>query len=213
MNNIYPYSFNEELAAQKGLIINNKFSEKYIKLQEKYRFFFQQYLSEILDLTYYDNLLAESNLNFGVCPNELKDYYQKQSSLKYIYIKNNMHIEKLNMSDINLLAQSNDKNILFEIIKRTYADIIKIDTLNNKKCPDKFKTQMFEGFNTNKTVLPNDSLILVIREGDSKNNLSGDKFKENLKQKYNFVNNLIDKMEKDFNNRLKCPIDIIHLLR
>ena len=213
MNKLYPNSFNIELASQKGLIVNNQISEKYIKLQEKYRFYFKQYLYEDLNLPFYDNIINKSDLKFGICSDEKKDYYQKQSNLKYIYIKNNMHIEKLDINDLELLENNNEKDILVEMIKRTYTNIIKINTLNNKKCPNKFRTQMFEGFNTNKTILPNDSLILVIREGDAKNNLTGESFKENLKQKYNFINDLISKMEKDFNDKLKCSIDIIHLLR
>ena len=58
----YPYSFDIELATNKGLALNNELNEKFVNLENKYR----KYVYKLLNLEQYDKEIEESNLKF--CP-------------------------------------------------------------------------------------------------------------------------------------------------
>ena len=203
---IFPNSIDYELARSKNLYPEN-INDKYYLLQKKYQTVLEKYLNDILNLKGYDDFISHSNLKFNVTTN--KDYYQQSSTLElnYIYIKNNLHIEKLSNEDLDNLSK--DINVL-DIVKRTYKNIIKISCLNNKKCPDQFKTQYFESFDTDKTVFNNDSLIFIIKAEVS--NANDDSFWIDVKNKQIFLKNLVNKMNNDFKNKLDCKVEICEFL-
>ena len=207
MKKFYPNSFNYQLLKEKNL------SERFMKLENKYRKYFQNYIIKTLSLDKYDKMITESDLKFYTCLEERKDYYQKSSPLNYIYIKNNLHIEKLNNDDLKILEESNNEDELIELIKKTWQNIIKIDILEGRKCPSDFKTQMFEGFNTKETIISNKALIIIIREGGRETDLSEEEYMKNLKDKYLFINEMIENMQKEIEDKLDCPIKIVHLTR
>lgn len=212
----YPLSFNIDMAANKGLIVDGQFTKKYFEIQRIYKKVFEEYISDILSLKKYDELITNNELKFGMCPEERKDYYQKSSTLNlnYFYIKNNIHIEKLELEDLDTIDfNSDNEEVILEIVKRTYKDIIKIDTLNNRKVEGRFKTQFFEYFNTPNTMFYNDVLILVIKEGPANNGLSGEEFRKNFALKHQYIDKLIQEMNDEFKNKLDCEIEICHLAR
>ena len=213
MNGYYPNTFNFNLAMQKGLTNYNKLSEKYIELYNKYNKYFLRFMIDILDLNMYDKLIGNSELDFGICRENRQDVYQKSSPLNYIYIKNNLHIEKLSDNDLRLLDVCNDDNILLDLIRRTYKEIITINCINNKMLNNNFSTQMFPNFYTNSTILPNDALIIVIREGDAKEDLTGEEFWKNAKLKNDFIEDLIAQMKKEIEKKLDCNVEFVHLYR
>ena len=123
---------NIELAREKGLIVDDN-NELYIIIENLYKYLFEYYLINKVNLKLYDDEILNSNLDFGISHpsneekgNILNDYI----NLKYIYILNNFFIEKLSLDDINKLKESlNIKYLkpnkeLLEIINRTYKDVI-----------------------------------------------------------------------------------------
>ena len=213
MKKFYPNSFNYQLLKEKNLIDENKLSERFMKLENKYRKYFQNYIIKTLSLDKYDKMIIESDLKFYTCLEERKDYYQKSSPLNYIYIKNNLHIEKLEDKDLKILEESNNEYELIELIKKTWKNIIKIDILEGRKFPEDFKTQMFEGYNTKETILPNNALIIIIREGGRETALSEEEYMKNLKDKYIFIEKMIENMKKEIKEKIDYPVEIVHLLR
>ena len=212
MNEFYPNSFDFKLATEKGLANNNELTEKFEMLEKKYRKYLQIYMCNMLNLTDYDEKIKESELNFVPCQEELKDYYQKQSNLKYMYIKNNMHIEKLTQEDMNLLATSSNDNELLQLVARTFLEVIKIEVIDGKYIPGKFQTQYFKGYDTMATILPNDSVIIVIKEGHEKTNFNNlEELRSSLQEKDKFINQLITDMKTSFKN-VDFNVEIIHLL-
>lgn len=214
MNDIYPCSINLKLAEEKGLVTDNKLNSRYFNIQKNYKIIFEKYIAETLNLKKYDDLLANSNLKIDSCVPYRMDYYQKNSTLnlKYIYIKNNLHIEKLAKEDLDSLEKANDEELLKDIVKKTYPDVIKINYLDDKEIKGKFKTQYFEGFDSPNTVFNNDSLVLIIREGKLKTKMNNEELVNYINKRQMFIINVIEKMNDDFHDKLKCNIEIGHLL-
>ena len=129
---VNPLSYNLGLAVRKGICPLSGFNEKYLYMQALYRKALEHYLSEQLSLMAYDDMLAESELNFIPIREDRKSFYQKYSTLdlKYIYLRSNLPIERLSKDDLKALeacikeGKSDITEVLLELIIRTYPDII-----------------------------------------------------------------------------------------
>lgn len=97
-----------------------------------YREGLKQYLLQELDLKEYDFMLEESEMNYIPKDEESKSDAQKAGDfgLKYLYLRNELHLERLNEADIEVLKaemKKNGSNVSEEamsVIKATYADVI-----------------------------------------------------------------------------------------
>jgi len=126
INSQYLNSLNYELIFEKGLGTDN-LNDKYFKLLNSYKSFFEQYVKEILPLELIDKNMKGSDLNFDKIKDEDKDFYQSTSTMNfsYIYLRNNFYVEKLSLEDIEFLMSKNEfDNDVREFIKRTYKNII-----------------------------------------------------------------------------------------
>ena len=123
------YDFTQ--AKQKGLTGGNGFSEKYLELQMVYKCGFMQYLSDMLMLEEYEKEMAESPLGFLPCPENEQSVYQKygMTGFKYIYLRNNLYIEKLERDDLQILGECAERgtygsDALLELAARTGREVI-----------------------------------------------------------------------------------------
>lgn len=102
--------------------------ESYLKLYSLYNNLLIQYLIKKYNLNLYDEMIQNSKRNFKKVDTKDMDIYQYTSSkyLNYLYIRNNIYIEKLSKEE--LLYLSNTKEILDynneQFIERTYKKII-----------------------------------------------------------------------------------------
>ena len=122
----YPNLIDFDLAREKGLG-DEKLSEKYFELVNKYKALFEKLLLEELPLQLIDDNMKKSALKFIPIKDEDKDYYQMTTTmpLDYIYARNNFYIEKLSKEDLEALGsfdELNDESRKF--IKRTLKDVI-----------------------------------------------------------------------------------------
>lgn len=118
-------------AKQKGLTGSDRFSEKYLKLQMVYKCGLMQYLSDMLMLEEYEKEMAESPLGFLPCPENEQSVYQKygMTGFKYIYLRNNLYIEKLESDDLQILEECAEKetynsDTLLELAARTGREVL-----------------------------------------------------------------------------------------
>lgn len=123
------YDFTQ--AKQKGLTGSEGFSEKYLKLQMVYKCGLMQYLSDMLMLEEYEKEMAESPLGFLPCPENKQSVYQKygMTGFKYIYLRNNLYIEKLESNELQILEECAEKetynsDALLELAARTGREVI-----------------------------------------------------------------------------------------
>ena len=102
--------------------------ESYLKLYSLYNNLLIQYLIKKYNLNLYDEMIQNSKRNFKKVDTKDMDIYQYTSSkyLNYLYIRNNIYIEKLSKEE--LLYLSNTKEILDynneQFIEKTYKKVI-----------------------------------------------------------------------------------------
>lgn len=118
-------------AKQKGLTVSEEFSEKYLKLQMVYKCGLMQYLSDMLMLEEYEKEMAESPLGFLPCPENEQSVYQKygMTGFKYIFLRNNLYIEKLESKELQILEECAEKetyssDALLELAARTSREVL-----------------------------------------------------------------------------------------
>lgn len=132
-----------------------------------YREGLKQYLLKELDLKEYDFMLEESEMNYIPNDEESKSDAQKTGDLglKYLYLRNELHLERLSETDIETLKIEMKKNRndiseeAMSVIEATYANVItpkEIMTEEDKKILTYYDSAITPDFVTM------DSLVLKI---------------------------------------------------
>lgn len=110
-----------EILRKNGLVTGNEVNDNYYKVYSVYRELLERYLIKKLNLQEYDNELGKSELQFTPVDLDSKDYYQKSSTLKYFYIRNDICVEKI-PNDIILQILRGEATE--DIIESTYKSVI-----------------------------------------------------------------------------------------
>ncbi len=186
--------------------LDEESKELYINLYYAYSVLFNQYINVLLNLKEYDNELKDLN----PVKDENMDIYQylSKDSLKYIYIRNNIYVERLSdeekeflmkcISDINEMPSVD----VYNFIKNTYRKVI-FENINNDGsiCAINF------GPLTQRYIFPNDSLILGIRYDKYANSsISDEEFKNKYTSDLFKVTNISKKMSNELKEKLDIPI-------
>jgi hypothetical protein len=103
-------------------------------LQALYRKVFEAYLAEKLDLLSYELLFHNEEVPMTPVPKGRQNYYQYCSTLpmEYLYLRNNLCIERLEEKDLALLQQCHEAGQyevteeLTEMVVRTYIRVIRV---------------------------------------------------------------------------------------
>ena len=100
-----------------------------MKLLEGYYKYLYIYLDKYLNLTSFDEMLSTDLNNYGVVNKKDMDMYQSLSSMKYLYLRNNIYIERLKPEELEYLNSIITDNIEYNddiesFIKRTYSLLI-----------------------------------------------------------------------------------------
>ena len=120
---IYPDDFDFVEAASKG--IGTK--RAYTQLQDRYLTLLSGWLTTLFDFSSIDQTLADANLT----PVTDQDYYSSRSQLgsKYIYLRNNIHPERLSIEQIKALQEETtpeNHEQQLAIVKQTYVDVLTV---------------------------------------------------------------------------------------
>lgn len=208
-------SVNIELARQKGLIVADD-SSKYRLLENLYKYLFENYLNEQVNLKKYDEELLNSELDFGISHpileqkgNNLNDFLK----FNYIFLLNDFFIEKLSIEDINVLLNSLKlqklvpTKELMEMIKRTYVDVIKNNYTKNGYVDDVFKVSYGEFHPGN--FVSNNALVLKIFYGKNKRQMTDEEYLLNMKEKKEYLNNFIQRLKNEITNKLNISVEVL----
>ena len=122
----------EEALIKKGLCGEEYLNDKYIKLYRNYKMLLDKYLLTKLSLHKYEEMIINSGLRFVPLNYLDMDYYQYISSmdLNYIYLTNDIYVEKLSENDIDRVINLTNEEIanpnqeLMDLVARTYEDVI-----------------------------------------------------------------------------------------
>lgn len=187
--------------------------EKYISLYCLYRKLFTEYIIQKLDLQKYEKEIEESGLNFLANKTEDMDIYQYFSSeiLKYVYIRNNIYIEKLNDEEKAFLQKKIEENKqeldkeAEQFIEKTYQKLIFEDITKDNKL---YIIQY--GPDSRNFFAQNNSVVIGIRYDEFEYNGLDDETWDKLHDKQLiYLDSLIEKMKKELETKLPVPIAII----
>ena len=132
---IIPRSYSIEMAEEKGLAADGLFNERFFTLQALYRNVLEAEIISKYDLRLYDDAIGDSSFQFRAEQPERMSFYQKYSTLdtRYIYLRNNIHIERLSeeqlalLDDYLLTGGDTTKKQLEALIAETYRMVLMVD--------------------------------------------------------------------------------------
>lgn len=104
---------------------------KYEKHLLFYRYSLYYYLNYIFNINILENEFEIQNDCDLSIAKDLQDDFQKNSPFKYIYIRNKICLERLNLEEIEILDRKYEQNIIdeemFSFIKKTLRKVITYD--------------------------------------------------------------------------------------
>ncbi len=201
---------NMQEANNKGLTNGNDLNENYFKVIILYKKILNKYLVDTLDLKKYDNLIKTSELKFIPNAKENQDIYQYTSNMgmDYLYIRNNLFIERLTKEQIDFLIKAYEQNItskeVIDLVVNTYKDVIKYyydkpDSMNVEYGP--FSPSFFA---------PNNSIVIGLNvDLFADNGISDSEWKANYFNQLRFINQLQHEMSHELGSKLDIPVTII----
>ena len=194
----YPNNLrNIDLIHKRGL------EDKYFDLLNKYNNFLTSFLKEKLPLEQIDENMSKSELDFVKIKEEDMDFYQITNTfnLNYIYLRNNIYIEKLNDEDIKYLEKNKkyDEEVS-AFINRTFKNVIN---------PYDDSKMIFYGPENRNFMCNSDDLVLGIRYDEFNSKLEEEKFKENFLKKQELISQLILVLNIVGLKELNCNLNVI----
>ena len=81
--------------------------DEFLELQISYKQSFEKILTDIVDFAYFDNWVKNNINDLPIVNDKEANFYRKFSTLNsdYIYLRNNIHIEKLDFKELNELRR------------------------------------------------------------------------------------------------------------
>lgn len=194
----YPNNLrNNNLIKKRGL------ENKYFDLLNKYNKFLTSFLKEKLPLEQIDENMGKSELDFVRIEENDMDFYQITSTieLNYIYLRNNIYIEKLNDDDIKYLEKKKEYDEeVSTFINRTFKNVI--NPYNDSK-------MTFYGPENRNFMCDSDELVLGIRYDEFNTKLEDEEFKENFLKKQEIISQLTLVLGIVALQELNCNINVI----
>ena len=186
-----PDSYNWELLDKKGINI-----DEFLRLQKKYRTGLENVLKKFIDFEEIDRKIEQDGLDIPVVLDEEQNFYRRFSTLnsKYVFLRNNFHVENLTKEEIEKLA--NDQEVSIEFLNQTLSRVI-------------FEEGDYTLFGpSSKKELVNSKSIIFEFAFDQKKC----KEFEQLMRIENTYENIFDKLEESLKPNLNMPISF-HVYR
>lgn len=181
-------------------------------IEQIYRIGFSKYLLEKLDLKAFDDELQKSEMKFIPCDEEHKTEAQKKDELglEYIFVRNDVHIDRLSAEQQELLASQNLKDSysdeVMQLIEKTFVDVMgykKIESEEDKKVKTFYDQKIYPQFVTYDTIVIK---IATMHEYDENGNYVD---REHENEKESFLSDYASDMEKTLEGKLgDIPISV-----
>lgn len=159
-------------------------NERYYLLLGRYKKALEDLLLEKLPLRLIDENMKKSLLDFRPIPEEKQDYYQKGSGmgLRYIYLRNDLHIEKLSAEELGFLEgmsglDEEGKAFLAATVERVVNPYDQICLI-------------FYGPENGHYVCDSNAIVLGIRYDEFETDLDGNAFMDAFLQKLKLIGQL-----------------------
>ena len=199
---------NEKLAIEKELIINGDKS-KYYDLVKMYKYLLEYYIGTRVEFLKYEELIKNSGLYIGI--NSKYKNLNEYLKLDYIFLINNLFVEKLSIEDINVLMtkfdRNNISNELILIVERTYKDIIYDNYIKGEYQNSIYKVCYGPVVPFN--MVDNNALVFKIYYGKNLIDKDGSEFIELHEKQLSFFHNLISKLKDEIKEKLDINCEIL----
>ncbi len=199
---------NESLAREKNLIIDND-KTKYADLQKKYKYLLEYYLHNKINFKKYEDLIDNSNLFIG--KNAKYRSLNEYLNLNYLFLINNLFVEKLSIEDINLILTKFNKDVvddeLINLVERTFKDVIYDNYMKGEYQSDIYKVCYGAFIPSN--FVDNDALVFKIYYGKNLIDLSGQEFVDLHKKQLEFFTDIINQIKEEVKNTLNVNCEVL----
>lgn len=182
--------------------LNEQQRSIYLKVLSLYYEWFSLYVNDLLGLKEYDNFLESEN--YKAVSEDNMDLYQKQSSkiLKYMYIRNNIYVEKITNEELQFLrTRIQNKQFEYdeqarEFIEKTYKDIIIED------CVGKDVSTNY-GPLSERFLIPNGTIVIGTRYDEyyQEENETKEEWTKKYNEKSNQLSFMIDLINAKFSQQ------------
>ena len=186
--------------------------EEYLEIYTLYRKLLTEYMCKKINLKKYDEEIKNSDLNFKNIYEDKMDIYQKASKdyLKYLYIRNNVYIERLTEGEKQILMQKiQSKNTDLDdatekLIQETYKKVIFEDiSRNGSNCITMY------GPDSSSFMSRNDALVIGVRYDEFYSEGMSDREWDKLHDRQLiFLEDLEQNLWETENNKLEVPLSI-----
>jgi len=197
-----PRSYDLQEAYKKGLTESpDRFSPLYCLLQARYREVLSRFLLGKLPLESCDKEIGGNQLGFLPVEPRRQSVYQFYDclGLKYFYLRNNIHIERLDLDQLEILKNSiteqspENEAAVAGLVESTWKGIISI----NDKDADKF-TQIYEMNLQGNKEAPGNALVFELAtmcDYDEKGNITDyEKEMEKDRWLFNYRNRMVPQL-------------------
>ena len=178
--------------------LNENDKNNYLKLYSLYNELLYCFLIKKLELKKYDDTISNSFVEFVKVDEKNMDIYQYLSSnnLNFLYVHNNIYIERLTTEEINkLLNFSNNYNSeeALDFINSTYKKVI---------FESNEGTTMY-GPDNLRFIKPSNGIIIGLRHNAFfiEENENEDNWKNKYEEKERYLNLFIPELERQLNNK------------
>ena len=199
-----PFILNRDLLVERGLSDGDGIPNKrYFTLLNHYKGGLEKNLRDTLFLNLIDEKIKSSELHFIPVSSQKMDYYQatSQMGLQFIYLRSNLYIEKLSVSELDELEQLGGNTGIKRFAAETFHKVIN---------PwDNDHTIMFFGPENGNFLVYSGTLVLGIRHDEFSDHLDGEAFLTSFLQKQMSIARLISLVEIYGLKTLNIPVRMI----
>ena len=185
--------------------------KNYLLLYELYSNLLYQYFIQVLNLKEYDDLFATGEISYKEVATNNMDFYQYLATdyLKYLYIRNNIYIERLSDEELKFLRDKyisgdfslDDSSKIF--IEKTFLKVI-LEELTDKKININYGPDSLQFYK------PVNAIIIGMRFDDyyREQGIDSDEWASNYQKQLQDIDIIFSLMKREF-KKIGIPIEII----
>jgi len=191
-----------------------RLSQHYLELSAYYRKAFEQYMLVTLRLDSIDQSIEGSGLGFAPWWDEkitlyAMSQYEKDTmlSLRHLYVKSPIHIERLNDGDLATLEGLYAENgpavtqDALDFVARTYPELIRIYMGDIP-----IEEGAYANIDPGGACVNPDSLMIAFTDDDHN---KGDEDSDNWKARYGYLKEYLPELQKELSEKLSVPVTLL----
>ena len=185
-------------------------AQLYTTAYRNYRHLFDLFLENEFHISEYEQLIAQSKLRFKPLKSKKRGYYQvvSPSPWKYFLVMSEIYLGNLSEQNRQYLSNLSKRDLkrpsdaLFNLISETYADVLDPRLHPGENWLKSYENEYY--------LFDEKDLVIGFAHDEFRNNGLGhdDLWFDNFKKQNSLINELLKRLETDFNKKLSIPVHI-----